>query len=496
MRIALSVVFIALILVLGVCTFFARRSRKPIGRPLALLLSALIPPVWGNLFIIASEMEVLSWVGCYIFFLGMNYVMFAMLRFTYIYCDIPKKLNFIKYIAYGILALDSIQLLLNPITHHMFGLEAITAYEALYYQFIPFWGQTIHRVVDYVILGGIMVVFLIKTIVSPKVYAEKYYVVLFAMIAVAAWQTIYIALHRPVDYSMIGFAVFGVLMFGLVLYYRPLRLLDRMLATIASKMPESLFFFDKTGKCIWANDKALELLGITNSELDEALTFLKNKVGDYSSRGGEWTETSIVGSGEDMVSYVIEKHSVIDDRKHMVGFYVAVRDNSAEQKDLQRETFNAQHDALTKVLNRAGYDTVMENVDLSKCFLLLIDLDSFKEVNDVNGHVIGDKVLVNVSDTMSKYFREEDCVCRIGGDEFAIVLNNADERTPKVVKEKIDSINKDLNSDKELPSISISAGGAFGKDAENAYELYNNADHALYETKFSGKRGFTLFKRR
>lgn len=496
MRIALSVIFIVLILVLGVCTFFARRSRKPIGRPLALLLSSLIPPVWGNLFIIASEMEVMSWVGCYIFFLGMNYVMFAMLRFTFIYCDLPKKFNIIKFIAYGLLILDSIQLLLNPVTHHMFGLEAITAYDALYYQFVPFWGQTIHRVVDYAILGGIMIVFLIKSIVSPKVYAEKYYVVLFAMVAVAIWQTIYIVLRRPVDYSMIGFAVFGVLMFALVLYYRPLRLLDRMLATIASKMPESIFFFDKNGKCIWANDRALELVGINDTQLDEALTFLKNKVGDYSNRGDEWTETSIVGSGDEIVSYVIEKHAVIDGHQRMVGFYITVRDNSAEQKDLLRETFNAQHDALTKVLNRAGYDTIMDNVDLSKCFLLLIDLDSFKEVNDVNGHVIGDKVLVKVTETMSKHFRDDDCVCRIGGDEFAIVLNNVDNRTADVVKKKIDSINKELNDDSDLPSISISAGGAFGKDAENAYELYNNADHALYETKFAGKRGFTLFKRR
>lgn len=496
MRIALSVIFIALILVLGVCTFFARRSHKPIGRPLALLLSSLIPPVWGNLFIVASEVETISLIGCYIFFLGMNYVMFAMLHFTYIYCDIPKKFNFIKYIAYGLLILDSIQILLNPVAHHMFGLEVITAYESVYYQFVPSWGQTIHRVVDYAILGGIMVVFVIKSIRSPKVYAEKYLVVLVAMIAVAIWQTIYIVLRRPVDYSMIGFAVFGVLMFVLVLYYRPLRLLDRMLASIASKMPESIFFFDKNGKCIWANDKALELLDITENDLDGALEFLKKKVGDYTNRGDEWTETSIVGSGEEMVSYVIEKHAVIDDKKHVVGFYVTIRDNTTEQKDLQRQAFNAHHDALTKVFNRAGYDDIMENVDLARCFLLLIDLDSFKAVNDDNGHVIGDKVLVKVTEAMSSHFRDGDSVCRIGGDEFAIVLTNVDNRTPDVVKDKIDEINKELSKDTNLPSISISAGGAFGKDAENAYELYNNADHALYETKFSGKKGFTLFNKR
>ena len=90
-----------------------------------------------------------------------------------------------------------------------------------------------------------------------------------------------------------------------------------------------------------------------------------------------------------------------------------------------------------------------------------------------------------------------DFVCRIGGDEFAVIIPNADANTPKFVEERIKRINDSLENDREdLPLTTISAGGAFGKDAENSYELFNNADHALYETKFSGKRGFTLFKKR
>ena len=69
--------------------------------------------------------------------------------------------------------------------------------------------------------------------------------------------------------------------------------------------------------------------------------------------------------------------------------------------------------------------------------------------------------------------------------------------TPMFVRNCIDHINDELeNKGIRLPAISISAGGAFGKDAENFYELFNNADHALYETKFKGKRGFTLFAKR
>ena len=496
MRIALSIMFMVLIAGLGVCTFFAHKSKKPIGKTLALFISSLIPPVWGNLFIIASDVETLSLIGCYIYFLGMNYVMFALTLFTFRYCGLSKKLNFIKIVVYVLLVLDSIQILINPATGHAFGIEALTKYDSLFYQFTARWGLTIHRAIDYSILGGVLIGFVVKSIRAPKFSTEKYLVILFAMLAVAAWQTVYIFFDNGINYSMIGFGIFGVLVFLLTLYYRPLRLLDRMLSTIASKMSESIFFFDTNGKCIWANDKALELLNVTNDNLENVPELLISKIGEHSKEEIEWKDVYTTGSGDNVVSYAIEQRAVVDDRNHTVGTYLTIRDNTAEEKNLQRETFNAHHDALTKVLNRAGYDDVMDRIDLSKCFLILADLDSFKEVNDTNGHVIGDKVLVKVTETMSKYFRDEDCVCRIGGDEFAIVLINANKDTVPAVQAKVVSINEELNAKGDLPTISISAGGAFGKDAENAYELFNNADHALYETKFKGKKGFTLFKKR
>ena len=94
MRIVLSVIFITLILGLGVCCFFAFKSRKQIGKSVALLMIALMPPVFGNLFIISSPYEIISTIGCYIYFLGMDLVMMAMIRFTFDYCTITfhKKL--------------------------------------------------------------------------------------------------------------------------------------------------------------------------------------------------------------------------------------------------------------------------------------------------------------------------------------------------------------------------------------------------------------------
>ena len=136
-------------------------------------------------------------------------------------------------------------------------------------------------------------------------------------------------------------------------------------------------------------------------------------------------------------------------------------------------------------------------MDLNKCFLLLIDLDSFKEANDKYGHKVGDSVLINVANTLKMHFREEDFVCRIGGDEFAVIIPSIDSGIIKSLYGRIAIVNNELLNDEDgLPPITLSAGGAYGKDAENDYELFNNADHALYEVKFKGKRGFALFNKR
>ena len=96
MRVAFPVIFFGLIVALIVCAVFARRTRKSIGRPVMFLLLALIPPMIGNLILIVSTNRALSAVGYYIYFLGMDFVMLALLRFTGAYCAIPWRCSCLR----------------------------------------------------------------------------------------------------------------------------------------------------------------------------------------------------------------------------------------------------------------------------------------------------------------------------------------------------------------------------------------------------------------
>ncbi len=157
--------------------------------------------------------------------------------------------------------------------------------------------------------------------------------------------------------------------------------------------------------------------------------------------------------------------------------------------------YKASHDELTKVYNRAGYDLLLSGFELSTTSILLLDVDLFKSINDTYGHEIGDRVLQKVTKSITKYFRADDYVCRIGGDEFVIIMQRANRAHSKLIEDKVRQINDALRDTSDgLPMVSVSAGVAFGDESDSAEQMFKHADAALYETKRKGRNGVSFYE--
>ena len=174
------------------------------------------------------------------------------------------------------------------------------------------------------------------------------------------------------------------------------------------------------------------------------------------------------------------------------GMLSALRLTSASEHTL---TSRAETDELTGLINRAGYDRILEELNVQDAILLLVDTDKFKGINDRYGHETGDRVLQKIAKTLLGYFRHEDYVCRIGGDEFAVVLVNAGAIEDENLREKTRFINRELagTAADELPAVSVSVGVARGSGAEDWTELFKQADTALYQVKQEGGRGCRIW---
>lgn len=158
---------------------------------------------------------------------------------------------------------------------------------------------------------------------------------------------------------------------------------------------------------------------------------------------------------------------------------------------LRRE---AQTDALTGLLNRGSYNKLLSHHG-DDIALILVDVDLFKEVNDHYGHEIGDRVLRRVAQSLRVHFRTTDYVCRVGGDEFAVILTDINMELRTMIGSKLQAILAELAQEADdLPVVSISAGIAFAVSLPEGTSIYTAADKALYTAKQRGRMRYEFFE--
>ncbi|WP_189404942.1 GGDEF domain-containing protein [Alteromonas halophila] len=172
-------------------------------------------------------------------------------------------------------------------------------------------------------------------------------------------------------------------------------------------------------------------------------------------------------------------------------FFINVFANEIKSENRNLDLLATQ-DFLTKSGNRRAFDhalemTLKESVILNtpSC-LIVIDIDNFKLLNDNHGHSVGDAVLKHLVKSAQTVLRKTDTVYRIGGEEFAILMEDASLDDARGLAEKIRQT-IEADSAKATPYYTISLGIAALVSGENGCDWLNRADKAMYEAKRSGK---------
>lgn len=169
-----------------------------------------------------------------------------------------------------------------------------------------------------------------------------------------------------------------------------------------------------------------------------------------------------------------------------------------ENEDVKENLkYEAEHDKLTGLYNRTGYDRIYRGMSLDRVIYILLDIDKFKDVNDTLGHEMGDKVLQRTAKILRKYFDDKNCyIFRIGGDEFTILINKAGIEIHDDVLEKCKKMDLELaRASGNIPGTTLSIGVALGAVRDTADTLFRKADKALYEVKRKGRAGVSLYEK-
>ena len=179
-----------------------------------------------------------------------------------------------------------------------------------------------------------------------------------------------------------------------------------------------------------------------------------------------------------------------------IGVIVDIDKEMQSRRSLEKK---AQMDALTGLFNKEAtrhrITALLAESNRQSAFLIM-DLDNFKAVNDTYGHLFGDNVLMETASEVRKYFRSDDIIGRIGGDEFAIYINSINDRN--IISSRCQLLLETLNDmyKEMLPDISVSCSigvALVPEHADNYIDLYHKADQALYQAKSAGKNCFRIY---
>jgi diguanylate cyclase len=189
---------------------------------------------------------------------------------------------------------------------------------------------------------------------------------------------------------------------------------------------------------------------------------------------------------------------VFSGRPHHV---IAVRDLQARKEAEKHIHYLAHHDALTSLPNRSHFNSRVDQeisklADGESLAMLCLDLDRFKEVNDLFGHAAGDTVLQEVASRVTTVLGERHMMARLGGDEFAILMPGV--KNPAAAGRLAEAILEALHAPSDAPEtngISTSIGIAIcPDDAADRESLLSHADTALYRAKTDGRNTYRFFE--
>ncbi len=167
------------------------------------------------------------------------------------------------------------------------------------------------------------------------------------------------------------------------------------------------------------------------------------------------------------------------------------------KEELKKANFFAKTDELTNIPNRRGFNENIEEIiqfslkNHSPFALVLLDLDFFKKVNDTFGHIVGDSALRYVSKLLKEETKGRDCIARIGGEEFSIILPETSYenaiRVADNIRQKIACRTLSVKDQQKPLKLTLSSGVAIYRKGEEIETLFQRADEALYLAKNSGR---------
>lgn len=274
----------------------------------------------------------------------------------------------------------------------------------------------------------------------------------------------------------------------------------------------SIVMTNKNRKITYVNDSFERITGYTKEEaLGKEPSILKSgkmpnefykHMNEILDKGQKWTGEFVNINKYGEVYYETASITPIINDDELTG-YLAIKLNITDYvRQKEKVEFMANHDNLTMLPNRRSLEKKLNELidkaieNKSHFAVLFLDLDGFKIINDGLGHDIGDLLLKEVAKRFQEALREDDFIFRVGGDEFAILIEyTTNDKIMEIVARKIiETVNQPILIANHSLQVGCSIGIArFPQDGDDLLNLLKHSDTAMYKAKQEGKNRFEFY---
>lgn len=288
----------------------------------------------------------------------------------------------------------------------------------------------------------------------------------------------------------------------------------RLLSAAMNSATNAMFIAERDGTIAWFNEALSLFSGYSSDEIlnqnprmfssDEHDKAFWKEMWQTILKGRAWRGDVVNRRKDGSLFSVVQNVTPLYNHQGELTHFLAVQQDVSEKKELEREIqYLAYHDVLTGLPNRVLFQDRMQQAigqakrDKTKFALLFIDLDGFKDVNDMHGHAAGDKLLQIVADRLRACVREGDTVARLAGDEFTVLLRGVSEvkGLERVTRKILKGVSQPYNLGEYSATVTASIGISLYPDHDTGVEkLLVYADEAMYRAKQAGKNNFQIYQ--
>ncbi|MBQ2464695.1 MAG: EAL domain-containing protein [Treponema sp.] len=476
---SIVVIFIVLAIMLLACAIWVKRAKnQKYGKEIFSFLIFSLLPLLGNLLITANTNYKICLLGYYVYMIGTNFMFYSI---TIFFATVFSTMTpFSKRLVMAIVILDSASLLANPIFGHVFSIIPVTLNGIrIYYALVSHTWHYVHLVLSYLLFFNMFMILVRGTIKTPRIYCERYIIIIVCLTITAIWETTYIFQNIPVDIAMIGYSICAILIFYFILIYKPLFFIGLINRKVLESSPSAYVFFDKEDIGFFANESARKMFNLNKQNLAGSFKAISSMMNtDFTGKTSPVTlKSSRIDKQGETHYYKYSFFPLLDEKKRFLGSYIKAIDYTNEEAENQKQIYLSHHDPLTGLYNRNYFIEKTKQILAGNdklYYIVVLDVKDFKLINDTFGYDAGNALIADIAEKIRAGKIQYPCYGRLGGDNFVFLA------TDKNIMEKFaDNKDPDNFTVKNNPTYPIIAHYGIFKIEDRNVSIDFMIDRAL-----------------